>query len=168
MNTKLELKLLENAAKAIEKKIPFTAHILEPTEVIKNYNLMCILPGSSDTPDRTIIFSFMPGAAEVSEEISLLQFFSMLPLSAADHSVEGVKDILLYLSHRSPLGNFSLDEEKSVTMRYVYPVPRKRGLKTQEFVDVLSFFLAGMEMAMDHVGNYVKHSGVRQTSLQDT
>lgn len=123
------LKELTLVKRTIEEVFQLETHLIEPSEMVNLNSLICVLPKITEMTERSLSFTFLPFWKNETDEIKLLQFFSLIPInSKIDFNSENLKNILLHSSFRTVLGNFSIHNNSEIAMRYVYPISKKMEL----------------------------------------
>lgn len=141
-----DLHQLKLAKRSIEEIFQLETQLLEPSDIINTSILVCILPKGPVMLERNMNLTFLPFKTNDTEEIKLLQFFSILPGTTLEVADEKLKDALLYINHRTALGNFSINDGTDIAIRYVYPISKKNGLIPSQFAEVLSLFLLTLDL----------------------
>ena len=162
-----DIQQLTIAKKTIEEVFQFESLLLEPSDIINVSTLICILPKGPEMLERTMNLTFLPFKKDDTEEIKLLQFFSILPGTTMEPVDEKLKDALLHISHRTALGNFSINDGSDIAIRYVYPISKKKGLTPSEFSEVLSLFLLTLDMFSAKLRNLLIGSVTLKEILND-
>lgn len=162
-----DLAQLRSLQKAIESNLHFQTYLLEPSELISISSLLCELPLGPINLDRNISLTFLPFSENATEEIKLLQFFSILPTSLIKITDEQIKDILLHINHRTALGNFSITSNLEIAFRYVLPISKKKPLNDSEFLEVISLILLTLDMFSVKINSYLNGSAPSKKILEE-
>jgi hypothetical protein len=141
-----DLQQLTIAKRTIEEVFQLETQLMEPSDFINISTLICILPKGPVMLERNMNLTFLPFAENDTEEIKLLQFFSILPGTTMDVVDEKLKDALLHINHRTALGNFSINNGSEIAIRYVYPISKNNGISPSQFAEVLSLFLITLDL----------------------
>jgi hypothetical protein len=146
MNQKEELIELTKLKSIIISSFGFDTQYLAKSEVIPLDMILSIVPANSQQKVKNLVFTFIPFGENGMSEINLLQFYSILPNIELKSQPEDLKNLILYMNHRTPFGNFSFTDNNEIAFRYIYVVSKKNGINTKEFPDVLSLFLYSLDM----------------------
>lgn len=162
-----DLKHLALVKNAIEEFFQFQTHLIEPSEFNSIHTLVCNLPQGPLKLDRVMNFMFIPFEENGKEEIKMLQFYSILPGATLKDVDEKLKDLLLHISHRTMLGNFSINNGSEISFRYVYPVSKANGITPTEFSENVSLFLLTLDMFSVKLKDYADGSISLDAILRD-
>jgi hypothetical protein len=140
----------------IEEHFTLQTEFIE-SSVLNSYDsLICVLPNNLQFKDRMINFMFIPFEPEDQQQVKLLQFYSIIPFKNVISIDEKIKDILLFLSHRTLIGNFSINDNSEIAYRYILPISINNGLSSSEFKEILKMYMAMLELISYKVDEYRK------------
>jgi len=149
-----DINQLKEVKKIIEKHFKFESHLIEPSEINSLSTLICILPKGPVRLERNLNLTFLPLNDKDIKEIKLLQFFSILPGQTFKNADDKLKDVLLYISQRTALGNFSIHNSNEIAIRYVYPFSKNNEIDSSNFAETLSLFLLTLDLFSIKLRNF--------------
>lgn len=143
--------------KIIDEKFNFSTEYLEPNELNSLDALVCVTPSFKKLIENVITFMFIPFEAEDQQKVKLLQIYNILPLENLNISDNKIKDILFYISNRTLIGNFSIENSK-ITYRYIFQVSEKMDILSSEFEITLNIYLSTLETFSMKLQEYINGS----------
>lgn len=120
------------------------SHLFEKSDNMPLSVLVLLLKKDNKKRDRTINLTFLPFKDSDLEELSPLQFYSILPFKYNGKSNE-INELILKLNQFSSLGGFSINNDE-VILRYIHCIPRFEIYPKEKLEEIINLFVKNMDV----------------------
>ena len=121
------------------------SHLFEKSDNMPLSVLVLLLKKDNKKRDRTINLTFLPFKDSDLEELSPLQFYSILPFKYNGKSNE-INKLILKLNQFSSLGGFSINNNDEVILRYIHCIPRFEIYPKEKLEEIINLFVKNMDV----------------------
>ncbi|MDM8521033.1 hypothetical protein QUF64_13375 [Anaerolineales bacterium HSG6] len=136
---------LQTVADCIKNDLNLEYQLIERSILLPLDSLVIVLEPDSDGQARATNIMFIPLDDADYRAIKLLQFYTELPLILDEQGLTNIEPLLRTINLYTPIGTFSLNDQKQIIFKYVYILGKFNTINSAEFVEMFSLWLRNLD-----------------------
>ena len=132
-------------------ELDFQMQIFEKSAEIPVNMLICAIPKDYKNREQSINLAFLPVMEDDFKAISLLQIYSVLPFAIPKENINNLKDLFIYLNHRTTIGNFTINENNEIAFRYILAINKFKIIEKDVIQEIVILFNYMIDLFNRHI-----------------